>query len=85
MRRILYVLHSGMTGGTFLTNKDLMKHVEKNFDVYLLGAENDYLRLFKYAEDSLNLIKEYPRYMNLNVPIDGLNTIINNYTFDQDF
>ena len=69
-----------MTGGTFLTNKDLMKHVEKNFDVYLLGAENDYLRLFKYAEDSLNLIKEYPRYMNLNVPIDGLNTIINKWS-----
>lgn len=75
MKRILYVLHSGITGGTFLTNKDLMKHVEKEFDVYLLGAENDYLRLFKYSEDNLNLIKEYPRNMKSNVPVEGHYTI----------
>ena len=75
MKRILYVLHSGITGGTFLTNKDLMKHVEKEFDVYLLGAENDYLRLFKYSEDNLNLIKEYPRNIKSNVPIEGHYTI----------
>lgn len=80
MKRILYVLHSGITGGTFLSNKDLMKHVEKKFDIYLLGAENDYLRLFKYSKDNLNLIKEYPRYMNVNVPIDNSNTIIKKWS-----
>ena len=73
MKKILYVLHSGITGGTFLTNKDLMKNVEKNYIVYLLGAENDYFRLFKYYKKKLKLIKEYPRNLKLNVTINESN------------
>lgn len=73
MNKILYVLHSGVTGGTFLTNKDLMKNVVQDFEVFLLGAENDFFRLYKYVNDELIIIKDYPRYLNLNVPIDGLN------------
>lgn len=61
MKRILYVLHSGTTGGTFLTSKDLMKHVEKEYDVLLLTAENDVLRLFNYNRGDFDLIKEYSR------------------------
>lgn len=45
MKKILYVLHSGVTGGTFLTNKDLMRNVQKNYEVYLLTAENNVLKL----------------------------------------
>ncbi len=73
MKKILYVLHSGVTGGTFLTNKDLMKNVVQSFEVYLLGAENDFFRLYKYIDDNLIIIKDYPRYLNLNVPLDGSN------------
>lgn len=50
-----------MTGGTFLTSKDLMKHVEKEYDVLLLTAENDVLRLFNYNHGDFDLIKEYSR------------------------
>ena len=73
MKKILYVLHSGVTGGTFLTNKDLMKHVASDFEVLLLGAENDFFRVYKYADNELSVIKDYPRYLNLNVPIEGSN------------
>ena len=70
MRRILYVLHSGITGGTFLTNKDLMKNVEKKYEIFLLGAENDSFRLFSYFRGKLNLIKTYPRNIKLNETIN---------------
>ena len=73
MKKILYVLHSGVTGGTFLTNKDLMKQVASDFEVLLLGAENDFFRVYKYADNELSVIKDYPRYLNLNVPIEGSN------------
>lgn len=61
MKRILYVLHSGVTGGTFLTNKDLMKNVQKKFNVFLLSAEKDTLNLYNYVNNELILIKEYDR------------------------
>ena len=56
--KILYVLHSGVTGGTFLTNKDLMKQVASDFEVLLLGAENDFFRVYKYADNELSVIKD---------------------------
>ena len=62
MKNILYVLHSGITGGTFLTNKDLMKNVEEYYNVFLLTAENDYLKLFKFNNNELSLLKRYERY-----------------------
>jgi len=61
IKRILYVLHSGTTGGTFLTNKDLMKNVENYYDVFLLTAEKDKLCVFNYFKKNLKLVKEYPR------------------------
>ena len=64
MKRILYVLHAGTTGGTFLTNKDLMKNVEKKFDIFLLSAEYNNLNLFKYKNNELKLIKQYSRNEN---------------------
>ena len=62
MKSILYVLHSGVTGGTFLTNKDLMKNVQKKFNVFLLSAEKDTLNLYNYVNNELILIKEYDRH-----------------------
>lgn len=62
MKNILYVLHSGVTGGTFLTNKDLMKNIDSEFNVFLLTAEVDSLNVFKYRNDELFLIKSYPRF-----------------------
>ncbi len=70
MKKILYVLHSGVTGGTFLTNKDLMSVVQKNYEVYLLTAESNHLKVYKYSENKLSFIKKYPRHLNINVPID---------------
>lgn len=70
MRKILYVLHSGVTGGTFLTNKDLMRNVEKEYEIYLLTAENNDFKIYEYSKNELKLIKRYPRYLNINVPIN---------------
>ena len=33
MKNLLYVLHSGTAGGTFLTNDDLMKNVEGHYEI----------------------------------------------------
>ena len=67
MKNILYVIHSGTEGGTFLTNKDLMKNVSRYNNVFLLSAEPDYLRLFRYADDNLTLIKEYARFKEWSI------------------
>lgn len=71
MKKILYVLHSGITGGTFLTNRDLMKNLEDKFQIYLLSAENDSFKLNEFKDNELKLIKEYPRIIKSNVAIDG--------------
>lgn len=74
MKKILYVLHSGVTGGTFLTNKDLMKNVEKEFDVYLLSAENKFLKLFSFSNNKLKLIRKYHRNYGINVETEETET-----------
>lgn len=61
MKRILYVLHSDTNGGTFFTNNDLMRNVVEYYDVYLLAANNNYLKLFTYSAGELVLIKEFAR------------------------
>lgn len=70
MKKILYVLHSGVTGGTFLTNKDLMRNVEKDYEIFLLTAENNDFKIYNYSKNELNFIKKYPRHLNINVPIN---------------
>lgn len=73
MKKILYVLHSGVTGGTFLTNNDLMMNVEKEYEIYLLTAEDDDFKVYGYFEKELKFIKKYSRHLMLNVPIDDSN------------
>lgn len=70
MKKILYVLHSGITGGTFLTNKDLMRNVQENYEIYLLTAENNDFKIYEYSKNELKFIKKYPRHLNVNVPIN---------------
>lgn len=61
MKKILYVLHSGTTGGTFLTNKDLMDNIKEYYDVFLLTAENDLFKLFIFSNNKLILLNSYSR------------------------
>lgn len=70
MKKILYVLHSGVTGGTFLTNKDLMRNVQKEYEVYLLTAENNDFKIYRFSGNKLKFIKKYPRHLKLNVAIN---------------
>lgn len=70
MKKILYVLHAGVTGGTFLTNKDLMRNVEEEYEIYLLTAEYNDFNVYSYSKNELKFIKRYPRHLNLNVPVD---------------
>ena len=60
-KNILYVIHSGTTGGTFNTNKDLMKNVEKKFNVYLLSADENYLILHIFKDNTLKIVKKFQR------------------------
>lgn len=69
-KTILYVIHSGVTGGTFLTNKDLMKNVEKDYNVYLLAAEDKVFKLYSFSNNNLKIVKTYRRYPKLNVESD---------------
>ena len=73
MKKILYVLHSGVTGGTFLTNKDLMRNVQEKYEIYLLTAENNDFKIYNYSENELKFIKKYPRHLNINVMIEDSN------------
>lgn len=73
MKKILYVLHSGVTGGTFLTNKDLMRNVEKDYEIYLLTAEDNDFKIYNFSENELKFIKRYPRHLNINVPLNDSN------------
>jgi len=71
MKRILYVLHSGVTGGTFLTNKDLMKNVESDYEVFLLGAERDSFNLYSFKDGDLKRVEKYPRSSTLSSEVNG--------------
>ncbi|MDO5851711.1 MAG: glycosyltransferase [Methanobacteriaceae archaeon] len=46
-KRILYVIHEG-TGGTLHTTSDLIQYIQKDYDVYLLTAGHDEIRLHQY-------------------------------------
>lgn len=70
MKKILYVLHSGITGGTFLTNKDLMRNVQEKYEIYLLTAENNDFKIYEYSENELKFIRKYSRHLNINVSIN---------------
>lgn len=80
LKRILYVLHSGMTGGTFLTTKDLMCNLENKYEILLLGGESDSLRLYKFLNNSLYLINEYPRNFKLRKSFDNSEELINQWS-----
>ena len=58
---ILYVLHSGLAGGTFYTTLDLIRNINQNHDIFLLGAEESHLILYNYVNGKLNIIKEFKR------------------------
>lgn len=80
MKRILYVLHSGMAGGTFQTTFDLIKNLNNEYEVFILGAEHDSLRLYEYSKNKLNLIKKYPRNFNLNTFVNDTKVLINKWS-----
>jgi len=61
MERILYVLHNGTSGGTYLTNYDLMKNLDGVYEIFLLTAQKDSLNLYKYENRELSLIKSFIR------------------------
>lgn len=80
LKRILYVLHSGMTGGTFHTTIDLISNLENQFEILVLGAESDSLRLYEYSNKNLNLIKKYPRNFKLRKSFDDTEELINRWS-----
>ena len=80
LKRMLYVLHSGMTGGTFLTTMDLISNLGNDFEIFVLGAENDSLRLYNYLNGNLNLIKKYSRNFKLRKSIEDTEELVNNWS-----
>ena len=80
LKRILYVLHSGMTGGTFLTTMDLIGNLGDDYEILVLGAESHSLRLYMYSNENLSLIIEYPRNFKLRKSIDDTEELINKWS-----
>lgn len=58
---ILYVLHSGLGGGTYYSTLDLIKNLNDNFEAFILGAEDEKLILYKYEQNELKIIETFPR------------------------
>lgn len=80
LKRILYVLHSGMTGGTFLTTMDLISNLGDNYEILVMGAENDFLMLYSYFDKNLNLIKKYPRNFKLRKSMGDTDELVNKWS-----
>ena len=80
LKKILYVLHSGMTGGTFHTTLDLIKNLDKSYDILVLGAESDSLRLYNFSNGDLDLIKKYSRNFKLRKSSKDTSTQINKWS-----
>lgn len=80
LKRILYVLHSGMSGGTFHTTMDLMKNLDKTYDIFVLGAESDSLRLYNFSNGNLEIIKKYPRNFKLRESSTNTSTLVNKWS-----
>lgn len=80
LKRILYVLHSGMSGGTFHTTMDLMKKLNNSYDILVLGAESDSLRLYNFSNGNLDLIKKYPRNFKLRKSSNDTSTLVNKWS-----
>lgn len=59
-KNILYVLHS-LSGGTYYTTLDLIKNITNDYCVYVLGANKDYLTLYKFEKQELNVISTFQR------------------------
>lgn len=57
-KRILYVVHQG-TGGTQFTNIDLIKHVQKEWDCYLLVSNSKTITLQRFVENKFNTINSW--------------------------
>lgn len=80
LKRILYVLHSGMSGGTFYTTMDLMKNLNDTYDILVLGAESDSLKLYAFSNGNLELIKKYQRDFKLRKSRDNTSILINTWS-----
>lgn len=80
LKRILYVLHSGMTGGTFLTTMDLISNLGDNYEILVMGAENDFLMLYSYVNKDLNLVKKYPRNFKLRKSMGDTGELVNKWS-----
>lgn len=69
-----------MTGGTFLTTMDLISNLGNNYEILVLGAENDSLILYEYFNKTLNIIKKYPRSFKLRLSIDNTEKLVNKWS-----
>lgn len=69
-----------MTGGTFLTTMDLMSNLDNQYEILVFGAESDSLRLYKYSNKKLNLIKKYPRNFKLRKSFEDTEELVNQWS-----
>ncbi len=69
-----------MTGGTFHTTMDLMNNLNKTYDILVLGAESDSLRLYSFSNGNIKLIKKYSRNFKLRKSIEDTSTFVNKWS-----
>ena len=69
-----------MTGGTFLTTMDLISNLGQDYEVFVLGAESDSLRLYDYSNEKLILIKKYSRNFKLRKSFNETEELVNRWS-----
>lgn len=57
-KKILYVLHQG-EGGTFNTNKDLLKNIQTTFECFILTSTTKQLLLWRQTKNGFEKIKSW--------------------------
>lgn len=56
---------------------DIIIKLDEQYEIFVLGAENDSLRLYKYSKEELHLIKLYPRNFKLRKSYDDVKELVN--------
>ena len=69
-----------MTGGTFQTTMDLVNNLANQYDILVLGAESDSLRLYDFSNGNLELIKKYPRDFKLRKSSEESTVLVNKWS-----
>lgn len=69
-----------MTGGTYHSTMDLIRNINEKYDILVLGAESDSLRLYAFSNGKLKLINKYSRNFKLRKSSEETSLLVNKWS-----